>query len=190
LSFIALVACLLTLIRSWTSNRSARLRAVFSEALRGEREFTSGDLHIYRFNLKAGEFIRAVFDQRGIDISLTLRGPDERTLLEVDNLVGAWGPESLFYEVETSGPYTIKLFAERTQRLMSKTADSLSQGIGKYEDALRVFRSVNDRLGEATTLSTIGAVYHATGQEQTLSDILTKRSRSCAPRRTARARPE
>jgi CHAT domain-containing protein/tetratricopeptide (TPR) repeat protein len=199
LRFIALVFCLL-LLSDAGPVIAPRADAQTSAKLSEEREFTSGDLHTYRFNLTAGQFIRAVFDQRGIDISLTLRGPDEQTLLEVDNLVGAWGPESLFYEVETSGPYTIevrprltwpapgryvyrlearrptpeddkripaeKLFAEGTQRLMSKTADSLSQGIGKYEDALRVFRSVNDRLGEATTLSTIGAVYHATGQEQ------------------------
>ncbi|WP_273249725.1 tetratricopeptide repeat protein, partial [Limnospira indica] len=35
-----------------------------------------------------------------------------------------------------------------------------------YQQALAIMREVSDRAGEATTLNSIGAVYHAIGQPQ------------------------
>jgi CHAT domain-containing protein/tetratricopeptide (TPR) repeat protein len=72
-----------------------------------------GELHTFRLLLNAGQFVRAVFDQRGADIVLTLVGPGGEELTKVDSPVGEWGPEPLFFEVTTGGYYTIQV---RTRR--------------------------------------------------------------------------
>src|SRR5438270_631183 len=80
---------------------------------RVEREIMGGELHTFRLLLAPGQFVRAVFDQRGADIVLTLVGPDGEELSKVDSPVGEWGPESLFFEVGRGGYYTIQV---RTRR--------------------------------------------------------------------------
>ncbi len=74
-----------------------------------EREITGSELHTFRLRLNGGQFIRAIFDQRGIDVSLALIGPDGAKLLEVDSPNGAWGPEPLFFEVAHEGVYIIEV---------------------------------------------------------------------------------
>jgi CHAT domain-containing protein len=53
--------------------------------------------------------MRALFDQRGIDVVVTLFSPDNRRLIEVDSPVGEWGLEPLFFEVKESGAYKIEV---------------------------------------------------------------------------------
>ncbi|HEV3470224.1 MAG TPA: hypothetical protein VG148_12940, partial [Pyrinomonadaceae bacterium] len=72
-----------------------------------ERQIAGGEVHTLRLGLTAGQFIRAVFDQRGADVVLTLRGPRDEELLKIDSPVGEWGPEPLFFEVTEAGVYTI-----------------------------------------------------------------------------------
>lgn len=165
-----------------------------------ERKIAGGELHTLRLRLDRGKFVRAVFDQRGIDIVLTLIGPGGERLLEVDSPSGAWGPEPLFFEVEREGFYVIevrprvdgagpgryefrmearrplpsdqmkfpaeRVFAEATRLLSDKRADSLRGGIAKYEEALALFRSINDWNGEVTTLLTLASVSYALGESQ------------------------
>lgn len=78
-----------------------------------ERRLTGGEMHSYRLTLTAGQFMRAVFDQRGIDVVVTLSGPDAKRVLEVDNPGGSWGPEPLFFEVEQEGSYKIEVRPRR-----------------------------------------------------------------------------
>src|SRR5688500_14633082 len=78
-----------------------------------EREIRGGELHSFRLLLNPGQFVRAVFDQRGVDIVLTLAGPDGAELLRVDSPNGEWGPEPLFFEVGAGGHYTIQARARR-----------------------------------------------------------------------------
>jgi len=75
-----------------------------------ERDFAGSEIHSYGMTLAQGQFIRAVFDQRGIDVVVILSGPDGRELLRVDSpSAGSWGPEPLFFEVESSGRYLIQV---------------------------------------------------------------------------------
>jgi CHAT domain-containing protein/tetratricopeptide (TPR) repeat protein len=92
-----------------------------------EREIGGGELHSMRLSLTAGQFVRAVFDQRGVDIVLVLLGPDGRELTRVDSPVGEWGPEPLFFEVGTTGYYTIQVRPRRE-----------SAGPGRYEFTMTV----------------------------------------------------
>ena len=76
----------------------------------GERELAGGEIHTYRLTLTPGQFIRGVFEQRGIDVSVTLLGPDGARLVMVDSPVGSWGPEPVFFEVgEAGGVYTLEV---------------------------------------------------------------------------------
>ena len=74
-----------------------------------ERDLDGNSLQSYRMTLTGGQFIRAVFDQRGIDVVVTLSDPNQEKLLEVDNPLGAWGPEILFFEVPQSGSYLLEV---------------------------------------------------------------------------------
>jgi CHAT domain-containing protein/tetratricopeptide (TPR) repeat protein len=75
-----------------------------------EREIAGSEIHSYGLTLAAEQFIRAVFDQRGVDVVVTLLAADGRELLRVDNpSAGSWGPESLFFEAEGSGRYFIQV---------------------------------------------------------------------------------
>ncbi|HZG52168.1 MAG TPA: CHAT domain-containing protein [Pyrinomonadaceae bacterium] len=71
------------------------------------RELFAGQMHTYRLTLTSGQFIRAVFDQRGLDVEVALMDAGGRELLRVNNPVGAWGPEPVFFEVVEGGQYTL-----------------------------------------------------------------------------------
>ncbi|HWS53192.1 MAG TPA: CHAT domain-containing protein [Pyrinomonadaceae bacterium] len=87
-----------------------------------ERHISGGEIHTFRLRLNSGQFIRAVFDQRGADVVLSLRGPRDEELLRIDSPVGEWGPEPLFFEVEEAGFYTIGVRPRRD-----------AAGPGRYE---------------------------------------------------------
>src|SRR3712207_2093618 len=50
-----------------------------------ERELAGGQAHSYRIVLAAEQYLRVVADQRGIDVVVTLFGPDGRQVVEVDS---------------------------------------------------------------------------------------------------------
>jgi CHAT domain-containing protein len=83
------------------------VRAQTTTALPLERELSGGEIHTYRLTLNRGQFIRAVFDQRGIDVEVTLLDAAGQELLRVNNPVGVWGPEPVFFEVVDGGQYTL-----------------------------------------------------------------------------------
>ncbi|HLM56703.1 MAG TPA: CHAT domain-containing protein [Pyrinomonadaceae bacterium] len=91
---------------------TARAQAPF-EPQAIERDITGGMVHTFRLNLKPGQFVRAVYDQRGADVVLALVGPDGRRLLKIDSPVGEWGPEPIFFEIEEAGYYTIEVRSRR-----------------------------------------------------------------------------
>ncbi|HYO99030.1 MAG TPA: tetratricopeptide repeat protein, partial [Pyrinomonadaceae bacterium] len=86
---------------------SFRAHAQIPAALPFERELAGGEMHTYRLTLNGGQFIRAAFEQRGIDVEVTLLDAGGRELLRVNNPVGVWGPEPVFFEVEQGGQYTL-----------------------------------------------------------------------------------
>src|SRR5690242_1868579 len=49
-----------------------------------ERELDGGQSHSYRILLTAGQYVHIVVDQRGIDVVVTLVGPDGTEIAEVD----------------------------------------------------------------------------------------------------------
>ena len=76
-----------------------------------ERQMSGGQTHSYSVTLDTGQFLRAVFDQRGIDIAVTAFGPDQKKIVEVDSPNGAEGPEVLELVASTPGTYRIDVGA-------------------------------------------------------------------------------
>lgn len=73
-----------------------------------ERELTGGEGHSYRVMLTAGQYLRVVVEQKGIDVIVRLFGPDGQKLTEVDNF-SMPGVESIFTVAGASGAYRIEV---------------------------------------------------------------------------------
>jgi tetratricopeptide (TPR) repeat protein len=79
------------------------------------RELRGGETHTYRIFVNKGFFLQVTADQRGIDVVLTLRGPDGEKISDNDSNNGAWGPETISWVANVAGEYEIQVssFEER-----------------------------------------------------------------------------
>ncbi len=76
-----------------------------------EREMTASDVHSYQVTLAAGQFLRAVVEQRGIDVVVTVFAPDGQKLAEIDSPNGTQGPEPVTIEAKVAGAYRLEIRA-------------------------------------------------------------------------------
>src|SRR5262245_36059475 len=109
-----------------------------------ERELAGGQSHAYRITLAAGQYLNVVVEQRGIDVVVTLLGPDCKKLIEVDSPNGDQGPEPLKWIVEAAGIYRLEV------RSLEREAKP-----GRYEAKFVELRAVTDKdrdLAEADKL--------------------------------------
>jgi hypothetical protein len=74
-----------------------------------ERELSEGESHVYQINLTAGQYLKLVVDQRGIDVMIALFTPDGKKAIEVNNPYGSVGEETLSAISEVDGPYRIEV---------------------------------------------------------------------------------
>jgi CHAT domain-containing protein/uncharacterized protein HemY len=81
-----------------------------------EREIAGGESHTYQFALAAGQFVRAVVEQKAIDVKLALANPDGKPLVEV-NLSSVGGAESLSAEAAAGGTYRLTVSANGSATL-------------------------------------------------------------------------
>lgn len=95
-----------------------------------EGSLKPGDVHAYRVAVRAGQYLRVFVDQRGVDVAVTLRGPDGTVLADRTAASDHWGPEAasvvaaetgmLRLELQsnegTSGPYAVRIDALRDPR--------------------------------------------------------------------------
>src|SRR5215210_7178979 len=91
-----------------------------------EREIAGGQSHAYRLTLQAGQFVRVVVEQKGVDVALTLWGGDGKQPVEA-NLTEAGELESLSAEAAAGGEHQLTISAIG--------ADSL---VGSYQVRLEV----------------------------------------------------
>jgi CHAT domain-containing protein/tetratricopeptide (TPR) repeat protein len=80
-----------------------------------ERELGGGEYHTYRIALVAGQYARIMVEQRGIEVALTLFGPDDKALSEVDNQDGMQGPEVISLVAATSGRHRLEVRSPEKQ---------------------------------------------------------------------------
>ncbi|HUE83938.1 MAG TPA: tetratricopeptide repeat protein, partial [Pyrinomonadaceae bacterium] len=76
-----------------------------------EKELKGGETHSYEIRMAAGQFLHVVVDQRGIDVVVTLLGPEGKSLIRVDSPNSNRGPEPLLAIAETAGKYRIDVNA-------------------------------------------------------------------------------
>jgi len=72
-----------------------------------ERELAGGQSHSYRIVMTSGQYVHIVVDQHGIDVVVTLFGPDGKPIIEVDGPNGTEGPETVLAITATSGKYRL-----------------------------------------------------------------------------------
>jgi tetratricopeptide (TPR) repeat protein/CHAT domain-containing protein len=77
-----------------------------------ERELHGGEKRTYEIHVDAGQFLHAVVEQLGIDVKLSLIGPDGKEIASMDSLNGDYGPEQISTIAESSGNYRFKIAAE------------------------------------------------------------------------------
>jgi CubicO group peptidase (beta-lactamase class C family) len=80
------------------------------------REIGGGITHDYRVDLESGEFMLVVADQYGVDLAVTVIGPDGEAIREFDG--PAMGPERAPLVAEASGTYgiTVRPFDPEAER--------------------------------------------------------------------------
>ncbi|HEY9872277.1 MAG TPA: tetratricopeptide repeat protein [Candidatus Obscuribacterales bacterium] len=71
---------------------------------------------------------------------------------------------------DASGAAAEKAYKEAEQLFQQGTAESRRGAIAKYEEALKLWRSVGDRSQEAQMLQSIGLVYYSLGEKQKTLD--------------------
>ncbi|HLF83664.1 MAG TPA: CHAT domain-containing protein [Blastocatellia bacterium] len=83
-----------------------------------ERELAGGETHTYIVALAAGEFVRLVVEQRGIDVVLALAAPDGKPLAVVDSPIGFANEKRLSFVADVAGNHqlTVRPSGKETAR--------------------------------------------------------------------------
>src|ERR1035438_8881864 len=74
-----------------------------------ERELVPGQTDEYTVEVKAGQFVRLVARQMGVDVAVKVLDPPGKTVLEADRLNGAFGPEAASFIGEQVGEYRVRV---------------------------------------------------------------------------------
>jgi CHAT domain-containing protein/tetratricopeptide (TPR) repeat protein len=98
-----------------------------------KRELAAGQQHIYRINLGADQFVRAIVEQDRIDVVVRLSGPDGMQITEFDSESRARGQESVTLVAEAAGEY--RLTVQSRQKGMAA---------GSYEIRIEELRAATD----------------------------------------------
>jgi tetratricopeptide (TPR) repeat protein len=99
-----------------------------------ERQLAGGQSHSYRIALVSGQYLHMMVEQRGIDVVLTLFGPNGKKIVEVDSPNGTQGPEVVQLITEVSGVHRLEV------RSLEKSAAP-----GRYEIRIEQLRTAMDR---------------------------------------------
>ena len=156
-----------------------------------ERKLSGGESHSYQLKVTTGQYARVIVEQKGIDVVVSVFGPDGKLITAVDNPNGSQGAETVHITAEATGIYRLEVssfdkdarpglyqarFAElrpatqadqerltarrdfdEAERLVNQnTRDSLPAAIKKYEEALALYRVIEDPIEQFTVLIGIG----------------------------------
>jgi CHAT domain-containing protein/Tfp pilus assembly protein PilF len=98
-----------------------------------ERELAGGQSHSYQFSLDAGQYVKLVIEQRGIDVMAQLSGPDGKLITVFNSESRNQGQETVEQVAEAAGSYKLKV------RPMQEAAAA-----GKYEIRIEEVRNATD----------------------------------------------
>ena len=103
---------------------------------------------VYPIDLQAGDFLRAVVDQHGVDVVVSLEDPEGRQILETDSPNGVEGPEPVAavatgtgwhrlvvraFAPEASGRYTLRLLELRPATGRDRREAEAAAAFGRAE---------------------------------------------------------
>src|SRR5262249_31707541 len=74
-----------------------------------DRDMSIGEKHSYSFTLQAGQFVQAVVEQRGIDVTVAMFGPEGVQLIKVDRPTSTQGNETASLIAPSSGAYRLQI---------------------------------------------------------------------------------
>ncbi|HYW70112.1 MAG TPA: CHAT domain-containing protein [Pyrinomonadaceae bacterium] len=115
-SLVALVVCVIVAgnaRRAISQTDSSSIPVTTLELGRPlERELAGGQSHSYRFNLSAGQYVKIAVEQRGIDVVLSIVGPDGKQLASYDGEVRLSGVESAEFVAGPAGGYVLNVAAK------------------------------------------------------------------------------
>jgi CHAT domain-containing protein len=77
-----------------------------------ECEMAGGQGHDYRITLSAGQFMKVIVEQRGIDVVVGLLGPDAKQIMEFDSEIRSQGQETVWQVAEVAGSYRLNVKAK------------------------------------------------------------------------------
>jgi CHAT domain-containing protein/tetratricopeptide (TPR) repeat protein len=85
-----------------------------------ERRLVGGEIHSYRIMLTAGQFLNVVINQQGINVVMTLFGPDGKLIIEIDISDSDHRPEPLHVVADVDGSYRLEVRARDKQSRAGK----------------------------------------------------------------------
>jgi len=77
-----------------------------------ERTLQGGEKHVYTVRAETGNFIHFIVDQLGIDVALTLYGPNDKPLGTMDSPNGNFGLEQISTIAEAPGIYRLEVASD------------------------------------------------------------------------------
>jgi tetratricopeptide (TPR) repeat protein len=98
-----------------------------------KRELAGDDSHAYQIRLSAGQYLKVIVEQQGIDVVAQLSGPAGEQIAEFDMEVRSGGQEFVSLVAEAEGAYRL------TVRLRQKQASA-----GAYEIRIEELRAATD----------------------------------------------
>lgn len=80
-----------------------------------ERELKGGETHRFQISLASAQFLHAIVDQKGIDLVVTVFGPDGKQISRVDSPNGRVGPEPVVLVADAAGDYRLDVSSPNKQ---------------------------------------------------------------------------
>jgi hypothetical protein len=77
-----------------------------------EQELTGGQSHSYQITLAAGQYVKLVVEQRGIDVIVNLYGPDGKQITKFDSEIRTQGQETVSWVANEAGRYRLDVPAK------------------------------------------------------------------------------
>ena len=131
-----------------------------------ERELKGGKTDSYKLKLLAGQFLRAVVEQRGIDVMVRLFAPDGKQLLEVDSPNGAQGPEPVSLIADAAGDYRLDVLSLDEKAAAGHYVASITE--------LRAATETDRKLAAAEKAASDGETLRAQGAVDSLKNAIKK----------------
>lgn len=78
-----------------------------------ERELAAGQSHIYEVALTAGQYLKVIVEQRGINLAVTTVGPDGEEMFTIDGNETKQGAEEVSIAAESTNVYKLRVAASQ-----------------------------------------------------------------------------